>query len=134
MSIKGQSTLACCVLTTGRGSLAALAVEKKPSILSLSDDELGDAAAVKGGVDGGGVDGGGGAASDVVVVAGPPNMLLLPPLQPATATTSASTATCGARSNSDFNQNRTIPRSSLTTRSPRIAKDRTAMNATPRSL
>lgn len=117
MSIKGQSTLACCVLTTGRGSLAAPAVEKKLSILSFSDSELGDACAVMGGDDdgGGGDDGaaGGGVASDVAVVAGPPNMLLPPPLHPAIAQINVSAAACGARSNSNFNQDRSIPRSSL---------------------
>src|ERR1700761_6808729 len=74
ISIKGQSTLACCVLTTGRGSLAAPALAKKLSILSFSDVELGEACAVSGGgevdaVAGGGAaagTAGGGAASDVV--------------------------------------------------------------------
>jgi hypothetical protein len=100
MSIKGQSTLACCVLTTGRGSLAAPALAKKFSILSLSELELGDAAAVTGAVAGAGAGADGGGALAVAVVEGPPNMLLPPPEQQGKVKASASSAALDARSSS----------------------------------
>ena len=109
MSSKGQSTSACCVLTTGRGSFAADAVEKKFSILSFSDNELGDCGAGGGAVGDGGA-GGGAEASDVAVVAGPPNTLLPPPLHPGRRNASASKAAAGTRSNAHFRQSRSIPR------------------------
>src|ERR1700733_4168261 len=113
MSIRGQSTSACCVLTTGRGSCAPPAVEKKFSILSLSELELGDAAAVSGGGAAAAVaraGGGGGGGSAVAVAAGPPNMPLLPPEHPGKTHASASSATTGARSNNTLGLDRDILR------------------------
>jgi len=97
-------------LTTGRGSLAADAVEKKFSILSFSDTELGDCGGGTGAADGGAIGGGAADVSEVAEVAGPPNIPLPPPEHPDKRHASASNAAAGARSNTLVLWDRSIPR------------------------